>query len=53
MIDEDYVPLTKRMKPDSDAHAMRRKQKQDVNILQLMDGPYEAQVIQMYGCIML
>jgi hypothetical protein len=47
MIDEDYYPLAKKIKPDPEAHDVKRKQKQGTSMLQFIDGPYGAQVIGM------
>jgi hypothetical protein len=41
MIDEEYIPMTKKMKRDPEIRAMM---KQEGNMLQFNDGPYAAQV---------
>lgn len=41
MIDEEYIPMTKKMKRDPEIRAIM---KQEGNILQFSDGPYAAQV---------
>jgi hypothetical protein len=41
MIDEEYIPMTKKMKWDPEIRAMM---KQKGNMLQLTDGQYAAQV---------
>jgi hypothetical protein len=43
MIDEEYIPMTKKMKRDPEIRAIM---KQEGNASQFSDGPYAAQVMR-------